>query len=261
MSNTPFSVKVAVVTGGASGMGKITALRLANAGAQVAILDMNQAALDATAAESTNIHPFHCDVTNIAQVQEIISQVENTLGPIDRLTHCAAIMPTAPILEQPAELITKMMTINYGGTVNLVKTVLPLMNQRKSGQLVIFGSIAGSVLGPELAGYNATKAATNAFVEVLIHENRGSGVHILLVCPPMVKTPLIEQGLGTKNIAESLEKNRMADPEFIVDEIDKALTKGPKKEILLPGAEAKILMLFRRLFPGLLWKIIKLSMK
>jgi short-subunit dehydrogenase len=222
---------------------------------------MNDHNRSATTAESANIHPFQCDVTDLKQVRDTIAHIEDTLGSIDRLTHCAAIMPTAPILEQDAELINKMMSINFGGTVNLVKTVLPLMRQRGYGQLVIFGSIAGSVLGPELGGYNATKAATNAFAEVLIHENRGSGVHILLVCPPMVKTPLIEQAMGTKNIAESLEKNRMADPKFIVDEIDKALAKGATKEILLPGAEAKILMLLRRFFPNLLWKIIKASMK
>ena len=250
-------VKIAVVTGGASGMGRLTALRLAARGIKVAILDMNEEALTSTAAESDNVTAYRCDVSDLKQVREVIEQIETSLGPIDQLTHCAAIMPSGPLIDMPADMITKMMAINYNGTVHLTKVVLPLMQARQRGLIVIYGSIAGYVMAPELGAYNATKAATNAFAEVLIHENRGSGVHILAVNPPMVNTPLIEQAVQTKNIRESREKGRLASPEFIVDEVEKAITKG--KEFLYPGAEAKILTWLRRFFPGLLWRIIKAS--
>ncbi len=250
-------VKIAVVTGGASGMGRLTALRLASRGVKVAILDMNEEALASTAAESDNLTAYRCDVSDLKQVREVIEQIEASLGPIDQLTHCAAIMPSGALIDMPADLITKMMSINYNGTVHLTKVVLPLMQARKRGLIVIYGSIAGYVMAPELGAYNATKAATNAFAEVLIHENRGSGVHILAVNPPMVNTPLIEQAVQTKNIRESRDKGRLASPEFIVDEVEKAIAKG--KEFLYPGAEAKILTWLRRFFPGLLWRIIKAS--
>ncbi len=250
-------VKIAVVTGGASGMGRLTALRLAGRGVKVAILDMNEEALASTAAELDNLTAYRCDVSDLKQVREVIEQVETSLGPIDQLTHCAAIMPSGSLIDMPADLITKMMSINYNGTVHLTKVVLPLMQARKRGLIVIYGSIAGYVMAPELGAYNATKAATNAFAEVLIHENRGSGVHILAVNPPMVNTPLIDQAVQTKNIRESREKGRLASPDFIVDEVEKAIAKG--KEFLYPGAEAKILTWLRRFFPGLLWRIIKAS--
>ncbi len=250
-------VKIAVVTGGASGMGRLTALRLAARGVKVAILDMNEEALASTAAESDNLTAYRCDVSDLKQVREVIEQIETSLGPIDQLTHCAAIMPSGSLIDMPADLITKMMSINYNGTVHLTKVVLPLMQARKHGLIVIYGSIAGYVMAPELGAYNATKAATNAFAEVLIHENRGSGVHILAVNPPMVNTPLIDQAVQTKNIRESREKGRLASPDFIVDEVEKAIAKG--KEFLYPGAEAKILTWLRRFFPGLLWRIIKAS--
>ncbi len=250
-------VKIAVVTGGASGMGRLTALRLAARGVKVAILDMNEEALASTAAESDNLTAYRCDVSDLKQVREVIEQVEASIGPIDQLTHCAAIMPSGSLIDMPADLITKMMSINYNGTVHLTKVVLPLMQARKHGLIVIYGSIAGYVMAPELGAYNATKAATNAFAEVLIHENRGSGVHILAVNPPMVNTPLIDQAVQTKNIRESREKGRLASPDFIVDEVEKAIAKG--KEFLYPGAEAKILTWLRRFFPGLLWRIIKAS--
>jgi len=254
--------KVAVVTGGASGMGKIIALRMAGRGTRVAILDMNEAGLDATAKENSGITAYKCDTSDLAQVESVIAKITAELGTIDRVVHCAAIMPTSKLMDQPAALINKMMAVNYGGTVNMTKTVLPAMQQRRSGELVIFGSIAGSVLAPDLGSYCATKAATNAFTEVLIEENRGSGAHVLLVCPPMVNTPLLKQATDNsnpKNIRDSIEKGRLADPNYIIDEVEKALAN--RVEILIPGAEAKITMWMRRLFPRLLWKIVHLSNK
>ena len=252
--------RVAVVTGGASGMGRIIALRMAGRGTRVAILDLNDAGLEATAKESPNITAYRCDTSDLSRVEELIGRIGAELGTIDRVVHCAAIMPTAPLLEQPTALIHKMMAVNYGGTVNLTKTVLPEMQRRGRGELVIFGSIAGSVLAPHLGSYCATKAATNAFAEVLIEENRGSGVHLLLVCPPMVNTPLLKQATensNPKNIRVSIEKGRLADPEYVVDQVELALARGD--EILIPGAEAKITMWMRRFFPRLLWKVIHRS--
>lgn len=254
--------KVAVVTGGASGMGQIYARRMAASGIKVAILDVNEEGLQKTAADSKNITAYPCDITNLAMVEEVMARIGKELGTIDRFVHCAAIMPTARLMDQPTALIHKLMAINYGGTVNVVKTVLPEMIKRKNGEFVIFGSIAGSVLTPQLGAYGATKAATNAFAEVLIEENRGSGVHIMLVCPPMVNTPLLKQATENSNpkaIRDSIEKGRLADPNFMIDEVEKAIRN--KVEILLPGMEAKILMRMRRYTPRLLWKIILLSMK
>jgi len=153
-------------------------------------------------------------------------------------------------------------SINYGGTVNLVSQLMPGMVKAGRGQIVVFGSIAGYVLAPHLAAYCASKAATNAYMEILIEENRGSGVQLMLVCPPMVNTPLLkqaEENSNPKNIQMSKEKNRLASPEFIIDQVEKGLVKGT--EILYPNAEAKITVLMRRWMPGLLWKVIHLSNK
>ena len=75
-----FHGKVAVVTGGASGMGKVAALRLAHQGARVAIVDLNDRALQETAAESDNITPFKCDVSDLAQVEQLITDIGLHMG-------------------------------------------------------------------------------------------------------------------------------------------------------------------------------------
>jgi short-subunit dehydrogenase len=80
----------------------------------------------------------------------------------------------------------------------------------------------------------------------------------MLVCPALVDTPLLEQAVQTSNpksIRDSIANRRFADPEFVVDEVEKGLDRGT--EILLPGAEAKLVMAARRLAPRLLWKVVK----
>lgn len=264
--------KKAIVTGGGSGMGRILAQRLAAGGATVAIIDMNEAGMAETVQSQSGITPFRCDVSSLDAVKETLAAIQAQLGEIDMLVHCAAIMPTNPALKAPEGQINKVMTINYGGTVNLISTLMPQMiaasktagkpHHQKDKQIVIFGSIAGYVMAPDLAAYCASKAATNAFTEILIEETRATGVHVMLVCPPTVNTPLLkqaEENSNPKNIQMLKEKNRLASPESIVDAVEKGLQKGT--EILYPNAEAKFTVLFRRWAPGLLWKVIRLTNK
>jgi NAD(P)-dependent dehydrogenase (short-subunit alcohol dehydrogenase family) len=255
-----FYGKVALVTGAASGMGRVAASRLAQQGAEVAIVDMNEPALRELAAEFSNMTPFKCDVSDLAQVEQLVADVEARLGPIARLTHCAAIMPGRSLVAMSAADINAMMAINYGGTVNMVKSVWPGMALRGAGDIILFGSMAGDVLTHNLGAYCATKSATNTFAEILYHENRHSPIRLLLVCPPMVNTPLVKQALehGPGSITGAYERGRMASPESIIDAAEAALEKG--KWRVTPG-EAGFMMLWRRLFPGLLWKLMEKANK
>lgn len=258
------AVNVALVTGGASGMGRLAALDLAKKGAKVAIVDMNDENLASTEAEAAGITAYKCDVSDLEAVRAIVARVESELGSIDRLTHCAAIMPGDSIQGMSAELTNKQMLINYCGTVNMVKTVMDLMEARGSGQIAIFGSMAGSVLTHGLGGYSATKAATNTWVEVLAEEMRNSPVHYLLVCPPMVNTPLVDQALekGPGSIKGAVKDNRMADPQDIIDAVEAALEKGKSaKNWRVCPKEAGTMMLFRRLAPGLMWSMMRKANK
>ncbi|MEE3240094.1 MAG: SDR family oxidoreductase [Pseudomonadota bacterium] len=250
-----FQGKVALVTGGASGMGRIAALQLAALGAKVAIVDLNDDNLASVSAEHANLTPFKCDTSDLAQVQQVVADVEANIGAIDRLTHCAAIMPGQSIKDMSAEATNKMMAINYGGTVNMVKTVWPLMEARGSGDIIMFGSMAGDVLTHNLGAYSATKSATNTWAEVMIHENKASPIRFLLVCPPMVKTPLVDQAMenGPGSIKTAGDKQYVS-PEFIIDAVEKAIEKG--EWVVRPGS-AKTMVRLRRFFPALLWKIME----
>jgi short-subunit dehydrogenase len=254
------SIRVAVVTGGASGMGRIYALRMARAGISVAVLDHSESALRALADGCENIHAYPCDVSDLNNVQQSIKDVEQRLGPIDRLAHCAAIMPAGALVSQPIDSIHLLMSVNYGGTINVVTTVLQGMLARDSGEIVVFGSLGGHVPVPECGAYCASKAAVNAFTETLIEENRNSDVHIMLVCPALVDTPLLLQATDTGNptsVRYSIEHKRFAQPDSVINAIEGGLKK--RKKILYPNMEAKILAWLRRFSPALVWKIIHAS--
>jgi NAD(P)-dependent dehydrogenase (short-subunit alcohol dehydrogenase family) len=252
-----FRGRVALVTGGGSGMGQICAWRLADAGAEVAVVDVNVPGMAKTTHGRSNIRAFPCDVTDYECVQQVVATVEAELGPIDRVTHAAGIMPTSPVMDDDLARMKKLMDVNYYGTLHMIHAALPQMLQRRLGDFIVFGSVAAYALTPHLGAYCATKAAVNALMEILIWENKDSGVRIHLTCPPMVNTPLIQQAVETSNprsIQQGLERNIAADPNDIVDAIEKSIEKG--QPISYPSAMAKGLYGMRRLAPKLLWSII-----
>jgi NAD(P)-dependent dehydrogenase (short-subunit alcohol dehydrogenase family) len=248
--------KVALVTGGASGMGQIIARRLAEQGARVAIFDVNEQGLQDTAAQQDNITGFRCDISSLEDVESRVAEVAATVGPIDLLVHAAALMPSHKLIDHSHEGMEKLFRINYFGTTYMVRAVLPAMLARGNGRIIAFGSIAGIALVPKMGGYCATKAAVNAYMEVLQNEIRDSGVRAHLVCPPAVNTPLMEQTLATDSpgsIVQAKESGRLANPEKIVDAIEKGVRKD--RDIIYPG-EAKLLYLWRALLPKLWWKVV-----
>lgn len=248
--------RVALVTGGASGMGRIIALRLAQRGAAVAIVDLNKEGLKETSASSPAITPLCCDISDLEQVEQTVAETESRLGPVDLLVHAAALMPSHALIDETHEGMERLFRINYFGTTYMVGTVLHSMLDRRSGRVIAFGSIAGTALVPKMGAYCATKAAVNAYIEVLQNELRNSGVRIHLVCPPAVNTPLVDQSLATDapgSIIESKKTGRLADPEKIVDAIERGVAKN--RDIIYPG-EARLLYLWRALFPRLWWKTV-----
>ncbi len=244
-----FEGQVVFVTGGASGMGRLAAQRMADAGAKVAAVDVNEAGLAETAEGRESIHTWRLDVTDNQAVLATVKEVENRLGPIDRVYNAAAIMPTAPLMEQDTETIVRIMDVDYNGVVHVAKAILPGMFERGRGDLINFASIAG--WGPTLhfGAYNAAKFAVVAFSEVLYHENRGKGVRIIAVCPPPVATPLLEQATSKPKVLEV--GGKPISPGRVLDAIERDLAKG--KCFCFPTAQTKLAQVLRRFVPGLMW--------
>lgn len=246
------SQQLVLITGGGSGMGREAARRFATAGASVALFDVNAAGMAETGEGLSNIHSWTVDMTDFEAVCAAVKEVEEKLGPVERLYNCAAIMPFGKLAEQDNAIIHKQMAINYGGLVNITQAVLPGMLERGRGDFVSFASMAGIIPMLLTGAYTATKFAVRAFTEVLYHENMNSGVRFACVCPPAVATPLLEQGKATAWPKMLEDQAAPIAPAVVIDAIETCLEKG--KFMVLPNRDARIGAFMRRLFPGLIWK-------
>jgi short-subunit dehydrogenase len=166
-------------------------------------------------------------------------------------------MPGGFLLEQGASVARKVMRINYDGAVNVVNATLPRMLDRRRGEWICFGSVAGFALTPGLGAYCASKAALNAYFETLIHETAGGGVLVHLACPPMVDTPLIAQAMNLTSFQVMTARKLLASPAKVLDAIDAAVARG--ETISYPLPMAKWLYVMRRVAPSLLWRVIERS--
>lgn len=246
------SAQVVLITGGGSGMGREAARRFASRGATVALLDVDTAGMQETAAGFDTIHSFVVDITDFAAVSGTVQEIETSLGPIGKLYNCAAIMPFGILVDQENGIIHKQMAINYGGLVNITQAVLPGMLQRGQGDFVSFASMAGWIPMLKTGAYTATKFAVRAFTETLYHENIKSGVRFACVCPPAVATPLLKQGRESDWPKMLDNSGPPIEPGQVIDAIEACLERG--KFFVLPATSAKMGILIRRLFPALLWK-------
>jgi NAD(P)-dependent dehydrogenase (short-subunit alcohol dehydrogenase family) len=243
--------RVALVIGGASGMGRLAAQRWSRAGGIAVAADVNELGLCETAEAHDAIHTRLLDVTHAEAVSALVKEVEAEIGAIERVYNGAGVMPTSLLLEQDVDEIHRVMEINYGGMVNVSLATMPRMLERGRGSLVNFASIAGWVPNMHFGAYNASKFAVVAFSEVLHHENRGKGVHVCCVCPSTVDTPLLSQATSHPRIMET--GPRPIPPERVLDAIDTAIEK--QRFYVFAGLPTRLGWYFRRFVPSLMWKI------
>jgi len=240
-----FRGRVALVTGAARGLGRLAARRLAASGVGVVAVDVDEPGLVETARHAPNVETHLLDVTDAAAIEATVRDVEARLGPVDRLVHAAAIAPAGRLADQPAELVRRAMTVNYGGTVNTVFAVVPSMLERNRGDLVLFGSLAGWMPTPGLGAYTASKFAVVGLAEVLAMELGQSSLRLCCACPALVDTPMVDE------IDRDLPvtgQPRLA-PEIVLDSIERGLELG--EHFVFPGPTAAVAVRARRFVPGL----------
>lgn len=241
------------VTGAGSGMGRLAARNFAEQGYQVAAVDINEQGLLETAENHQSIRTFNVDVTDYGAVSAAVDEAEARLGPIRRAYNAAAIMPLGKVVDQDIDIFHRVMAINYNGVVNVSKAVLPRLLDRNEGELINFASMAGWIPILYMAAYNASKFAVVAFTEVLHHEHQDSDVKILCVCPPPVKTPLLEQARDTV-WPKVFDQGEHIEPQDVLDAIEKAIAGD--ELFVFPGKGTQWGQRVRRWFPNLLWKSV-----
>lgn len=249
----------AVVTGASSGIGRALALRLASEGARVALVARRQAELEAVAAEIEGLGRealvLPCDVADRAQVEAAATEAIARFGAVDLLVNNAGYGHHRRFLEWDVDDMERVMRVNYLGALFWTKALLPQMAERRSGWIVLMASLAGRIGVPEESAYVASKFALVGLGEALSIELEDDGVHVLTVCPAIVRTDFFDEEALAR--MPPVSKRTMLEPDVLVDAVIKALAQG-KHQITVPGRLAAAYVV-KALAPGLLRRGVKRS--
>ena len=221
--------KVAVVTGGAEGIGAALCRRAAREGARVMVADVDEAGAQALAAEIRGL-ALRCDVAREEDVIRVVGQAEDHLGPIDFFFSNAGIIVKGD-LEVTNDDWRRIWEINVMSHVFAARAVVPGMLARGGGWFVCTASAAGLLSQIGSAPYSVTKHAAVGFAENLAITYGDQGLNVAVVCPQAVRTRMTAQGGGVAAV------NGMMEADQVADCVMAALQEG--RFMVLPHPEVK----------------------
>jgi NADP-dependent 3-hydroxy acid dehydrogenase YdfG len=219
--------RVALITGGAQGIGRETARALVAEGCRVAIGDLDAELVRRTARElGPDVLPLDLDVSGRESFALALSVAEAELGPLDILVNNAGIMLIGPFLEEDAAATRRLVDVNVHGVLNGMQLALPGMVARRSGHLVNVSSSLGRTGLSNATTYCGSKFFVYGASEAIRAELRGTGVEVSVVMPGQVRTDL-SAGLADSRAA------RDVGPEEVAAEIVHALRR-PRFDVFVP---------------------------
>jgi NAD(P)-dependent dehydrogenase (short-subunit alcohol dehydrogenase family) len=251
--------KVFVVTGGGNGIGREVTLELLRRGGQVAAVDLHATGLAETAslagamAAGLSLHPS--DITNRTGVGRLPAEIRAEHGQVDGVVNVAGIIHRfTPLRDLSIEEIERVMSVNFWGTVYVVKAFLPDLLARPAASLVNVSSLGGLVPAPGQGAYGASKAAVKLFTESLYAELRDTGVTVTAVYPGAVGTNIAGNsgvdvsGLGVADREPTREeKTSLTSPEDAGRQIVDAMESGVFRVLI--GTDARELDHLSRVAP------------
>ncbi len=245
-----FSGQLAVITGGASGIGRALAAALRGGGARVVLLDVNEAQLAATARElSCRGEPL--DVTDAAAVEAAVAAIEARDGPIDLFVNNAGVCQTGEAHRFTPGDWRRLLDVNIRGVVHGVQAVYPRMVARGRGHILNIGSIAGLFPTAGQVSYVTSKFAVVGLSQSLRAEGADYGVKVSVACPGIIDTPM-RRGLSAVGVDDS-SMRALLPAGLQVDRCAQAILRGVARDqaIILIGHDARILALLQRVSPAL----------
>ena len=247
MALQDFNGAVAVITGGASGIGLATAKALYAQGAHVVLADINSEGLT-RAVEQVRQHApsatgkvlsVPTDVTQVTQVEALMQQAHNVDGHIDLVVTSAGIGRGGPVDLFSSEDMQALININFMGTYNCTRAALPAMRSQQHGHFVFLSSVAGKICAPLLTGYVASKWAIRGFSSALRAELYGSGIDVTTVYPAWVETPMIQQ---EQDVMQLMNIVAMLTPDQVAKEILQAVQDGRHDLTLAPNPDIALVL-------------------
>lgn len=250
--------RVAVVTGAGSGIGRATALLLAERGCALALVDLNEAALAETAdlvrARGRKVSGHLADVADRARMEHLPGEVLSAHGHVHILVNNAGVSVIGTLLEQKLDDFTWLMGINFWGVVYGCKLFLPFLLAEDEAQIVNISSMFGFVGIPTQISYNASKYAVRGFSEALSSELSGTHVGVTCVHPGGIRTNVVRASRisserdadDKRNTIEMFERFAHS-PEKAARKIVRAIERNRVRVRI--GPEAYLTDWAKRLFP------------
>lgn len=196
---TRFEDQVAIVTGGADGIGKAVAERLAAEGATVELYDRNAEMAAATAEEFSGsgyaVSSQAVDVSDEGSVRDAVASTVESRGQLDIMINCAGIVGpnNVKILEYATEAFDSVLAVNLRGSFLMTRYALAPMVKRGSGRILLISSIGGKEGNPGMCGYSTSKAGVLGLVKAIGKEYAESGVTINGLAPAVVRTRMVDE--------------------------------------------------------------------
>ena len=211
--------RIALVTGGAGGIGQAVVARLVADGFQVAAMDINEQSMAALNTKvPTGMKPYLCDQTDEAAVRDTVSRVESEMGPIHALVNTIGWVGTTRFIEEDSDYWRKIVAINLESILYVTHPVLEHMIERKQGTMCNFSSDAGRIGTSCEVVYSACKAGVIALCKSLARENARFGINFNVVSPGPTDTPLLQAEIEEnpeliKRMTRLIPFRRVAKPE------------------------------------------------
>lgn len=212
-----FRDRVVLVTGASSGIGRATALAFASAGARVALVARRRPELEALAEEmGTPTVVLPADVTDRTAVRACFDAVAQRFGRIDVVVNNAGVLRPSPVLDLNADDLDAMLRVNLFGAMFVMQEAVGRMLAQQDGVVVNVASLAGRRGVSPLGGYCATKFALVGLTEALREELIGRRVHVALVEPGVVETPMVQQVTHDREFLEFWPQALNMPPSWVV---------------------------------------------
>ncbi|MDQ6662133.1 MAG: SDR family oxidoreductase [Chloroflexota bacterium] len=247
MALTNFDGAVAVITGGASGIGLATARTLHALGADIVLADINTEGLQRAEEQihqnnpnaTGKIRKIPTDVTREDEVQHLMHETVDMFDRIDVVIASAGIGRGGPIDTYSAADMQTIMNINFMGTYHCVRAALPTMRKQHSGHFVLMSSVAGKLGAPMMTAYCATKWAVRGFSIALRAELHDTGIGVTTVYPAWVDTPMIHQEQGAM---QALNIQVLLTPDQVANEIVQAIKDDRRDLTLAPNPDIALIL-------------------
>jgi len=232
--------RTVLITGGASGIGKATAILMASHGWKIAVADINKAGAQAVADECRGGTAFAIplDIRSERQWNRAFDQVWKRFGQLDVLINNAAVVHTGYAREIPVALHADTMNTNFMGPLTGMMTALPRFKKQGHGHLVTIASMVSFLPFPGLSTYAAAKHALRAFHLAVALEERASDLDFTIVYPSSTETPMLEK--EAKNDATKMAfAGNSVGPEVMAETIFQSIVKK-KIEVYYPPERGKV---------------------